>query len=629
MENRIAFIIPIYPPDYKYSQKILSSYKEFKIDEQADLYFVFTNEEDADAFGEYENKIILAKKLRNFQNRGFINIKKFYALKQLREKYDYLIVLDSEMEFIKNVDIKSICERFFDEKILYGNRVWEFQSILENEIKTNCQKYFKTNKNYYKIAEREGDLYLWFNNMPIYKTDTLDEFFQIIDYKNNIDKYSWEDFDYYIYMYYLIVYHDFNVKDCKMFGLMGAAENIPEGFCYRPEDVREIPKFKMCTKSLVEKFDNEDLFIAVHLDRGIEFALNILASGMMRLDKRNKKRINSLKKENTNLNKKIKKLKKQVKEVKNKQESHHNNYFSIQETREGYLSKKTLTFLGKEYVIKEEISNKVPFSELKKIEIEIFSYCNRQCWFCPNSLIDRHSENIIMDEDLYLKILYELQKINFSGQISYSRYNEPLSHFDIFLERLYQAREILPNALLHTNTNGDFLKKPMLKQLYDAGLRSLDIQSYLREDEEFNRRNIRAKIEKRAANLDVKCNIVKYNTDMVEGNFKYKDMNLVMRARDFRINGNNRAGSLETIKPVKREKPCWIPFKDIYIDYNGNLMPCCNMRSDVEGHKKFIMGNVNNNSLEEIFNNENYKKMRDILKKDNIKLYPCNECNFD
>ena len=29
---------------------------------------------------------------------------------------------------------------------------------------------------------------------------------------------------------------------------------------------------------------------------------------------------------------------------------------------------------------------KVDIEKVSLVEIEIFSYCNRQCWFCPNSL---------------------------------------------------------------------------------------------------------------------------------------------------------------------------------------------------------------------------------------------------
>ena len=64
---------------------------------------------------------------------------------------------------------------------------------------------------------------------------------------------------------------------------------------------------------------------------------------------------------------------------------------------------------------------------LKLIEIELFSYCNRKCWMCPNSFIDRKTNNTFMKTEIYKKILKELGSIDYDNLISFSRYNEPLS----------------------------------------------------------------------------------------------------------------------------------------------------------------------------------------------------------
>src|SRR5262249_55506305 len=52
-------------------------------------------------------------------------------------------------------------------------------------------------------------------------------------------------------------------------------------------------------------------------------------------------------------------------------------------------------------------------SSVRQVEIEVFTYCNRTCWFCPNSKIDRRSANTCMDEALYLRILSDLAEINY------------------------------------------------------------------------------------------------------------------------------------------------------------------------------------------------------------------------
>ena len=105
-------------------------------------------------------------------------------------------------------------------------------------------------------------------------------------------------------------------------------------------------------------------------------------------------------------------------------------------------------------------------------------------------------------------------------------------------------------------------------------------------------------------------------------------MTIKCYARDFKVNGCTRGNSLDTIKPHKRNMPCVLPLKAIYIDYNGSVMPCCNLRSDIKEHERFIMGNVNDNTLEEIFNNQRYMELRKQVFKWRIKLMPCRECNF-
>ena len=92
------------------------------------------------------------------------------------------------------------------------------------------------------------------------------------------------------------------------------------------------------------------------------------------------------------------------------------------------------------------------------VEIEVFSFCNRRCWFCPNSTIDRHSSNIFMDENLYHSILSDLNKIKYKGIISYSRYNEPLADRIIIEEIYIDGAEVTYEAGL-TGSNIGKIKK--------------------------------------------------------------------------------------------------------------------------------------------------------------------------
>ena len=41
-----------------------------------------------------------------------------------------------------------------------------------------------------------------------------------------------------------------------------------------------------------------------------------------------------------------------------------------------------------------------------------------------------------MQDDHYEKILNDLREIRYDGEVTYSRYNEPLSHRDIIIRRI-------------------------------------------------------------------------------------------------------------------------------------------------------------------------------------------------
>ena len=64
----------------------------------------------------------------------------------------------------------------------------------------------------------------------------------------------------------------------------------------------------------------------------------------------------------------------------------------------------------------------------------------------------------------------------------------------------------------------------------------------------------------------------------------------------------------------------------MYIDYNGNVMICCSLRSDIKEHKEGLMGNVKENFLWDIFYNEKYTPWRNHHLIDSEKKGFCKTC---
>jgi MoaA/NifB/PqqE/SkfB family radical SAM enzyme len=255
-------------------------------------------------------------------------------------------------------------------------------------------------------------------------------------------------------------------------------------------------------------------------------------------------------------------------------------------------------------------------------EIEVFSFCNRTCSFCPNSYIDRKSKNHFMDENLYLKVMSELAEVDYDGIVWYSRYNEPLAD-RIILTRIQQARQLLPKAKLQTYTNGDYVTREYLDDLADAGLNEIRIMRYPSGNES-DTKTVPVRMSKMAEKLGLP--IVQKNPHFIELN--HSKLHIQIYSFDINKNVTNRAGSLAiNSQKHKRSVPCYYPFSQIHVDHNGSVLPCCHARSDIESHRSLILGNIEKETIFDIFCGEKALMLRRLLKNNKIHFVPCNECD--
>lgn len=277
----------------------------------------------------------------------------------------------------------------------------------------------------------------------------------------------------------------------------------------------------------------------------------------------------------------------------------------------------------------EALARELFTSSVSMVEIEVFSYCNRVCWFCPNAVHDRRSANHHMKHDTYIKILEDLQSCKYSNRISFSRYNEPLAD-RIITERISEARKYLPYATLHMNTNGDYLNKDYLSELYDAGLRSLNIQIYLNNEEKYEHDKVKKKLEKRVYDLELEVTDVVDTPDTwLEVVAQHHDLKIRMYGRNFDENGCDRGGTVEVQNITPRISPCRSPFHHMYIDYNGAVMPCCNVRSDIPEHKQCKVGVMDSKtSLFKIYTGAKAASWRRAMVGFRPKEGVCKFCNF-
>lgn len=267
---------------------------------------------------------------------------------------------------------------------------------------------------------------------------------------------------------------------------------------------------------------------------------------------------------------------------------------------------------------------------VEQIEIETHTFCNRTCWFCPNSYIDRRSANHRMDEGLYLRILRDLVSIGYKQSITFSRYNEPLAD-RIILTRIKQARDQLPAAKIFTHTNGDYLNRAYLDELRAAGLDKLRVQVYGNNDDRtWDDDEVLARMNKRMEPLGLPFDFLACDQGKhYAARHYYGDLEVIFEATNFSADMLDRGQTLTPSKPYERTAPCKLPFNSIYIDWNGKVVPCCNIRSDEPKHVNYIVDDLSTGrSIFQAYADSALVEWRKELYAEGPKKAPCNTCSY-
>jgi len=109
------------------------------------------------------------------------------------------------------------------------------------------------------------------------------------------------------------------------------------------------------------------------------------------------------------------------------------------------------------------------------IAIEINSFCNRKCRFCPN--FNHTRDKIFLEEELFCKIIQDLKKMKFKGALTFNMFNEPILDKRLIKFIAYVKRK-LPSIRIEINTNGYLLDLSLFYKLKKAGIDFMNITQY-------------------------------------------------------------------------------------------------------------------------------------------------------
>lgn len=229
------------------------------------------------------------------------------------------------------------------------------------------------------------------------------------------------------------------------------------------------------------------------------------------------------------------------------------------------------------------------------VEAGISRICNIRCHYCPNTFLKKNPDDEIMQWSLFIKILKNLKRIDYDGKFQFHRYNEPL-YSKVKVEKYINAvKKYLPNAKAELVTNGSLLTRDRLIKLQKTGVNKIIVTQH----------TPKGFIDK----LKKIPNYLLRNVDV-----RYGDELLLA----------NRAGSMGKLEaPI--EQPCYAINNSFVINSNGKVPLCAD---DYKHLPEVCLGDINENSIEEIWNSEYAQKIRNELNKGNRKyLELCKDCN--
>jgi len=218
-------------------------------------------------------------------------------------------------------------------------------------------------------------------------------------------------------------------------------------------------------------------------------------------------------------------------------------------------------------------------------ELETINRCNGSCSFCPVNKNDDSREFKLMDEELFKNIIGQLKQLGYKGSISISSNNEPFLDKRI-LNFIQYAKQELPNAYHHLYTNGTLLT-------VDKFIESMKYLDLLVIDNYNDKKELIPSVKE---------------IDFVIENPEYLErVDIVLRLENEIL--TSRGGEAKNrSKFVKFKSSCILPFTQMIVRPDGKTSLCC---ADALG--KMTLGDLNEDRLIDVWNNENYQYVREKL----------------
>lgn len=220
----------------------------------------------------------------------------------------------------------------------------------------------------------------------------------------------------------------------------------------------------------------------------------------------------------------------------------------------------------------QAVENEQLAAQLKNVEIEINSRCNRRCTYCPVSTLPNPDVPKFMHETVLDRVIGELGVLDYTGRVSYHFYNEPLLRKDLesVVSRVHAG---VPRAHQVLYTNGDYLTEERYRTLRNNGIEFFVITSH-------------------------------------DGKLHPKrELQVVQFSEDLEL--TNRGGAMEHIRASSDDvyvSRCFAPSEMLIVTVTGDVVLCYE-----DAFRKHVMGSIMTQSLADIWLGEPFATLRSRL----------------
>jgi radical SAM protein with 4Fe4S-binding SPASM domain len=320
----------------------------------------------------------------------------------------------------------------------------------------------------------------------------------------------------------------------------------------------------------------------------------------------------------------------------------------IRGSRLGYnLGRKVLStpFIVNSKIYDKLYSNKInkSLSKLNRryplgVDIGTTNLCNASCIMCPHSKLKKMGT---MDMKLYKKIIDNCAKLKIN-MITLSFFGEPFLDKTIIEKIKYAKSKGMAVAFY---SNASLLNEKFAKEIIEAKLDGITISFDGATKETYEKIRVHLKFDVVKNNIlnlikkrkEMKSDKPKINLVLVELEENKKEIKQFYNEWKSKVNSINiinmrnwandiqKEGTKESFhfnKKIKR-RPCALIWLKMVVDWNGDVVLCCD-----DWNHSTILGNLKNQTIEEIWKGEKLRKIREAhVKGEFYKVPLCSGCN--